>query len=79
MLMGGGSNHPKPQKRRVAAMAQDSRGATSRQASQRPLAWTLWRMRSYKITGTTGDGMWVVWPSNRESKQSEMNPSAHTL
>jgi len=36
-------------------------------------------MKSYKLIGTTGDGMWVVRPLNRESKQSEVNPSAHTL
>jgi len=37
-------------------------------------------MSSYKILfGTTGDGMWVVGPSNRELKQAEVNSSAHTL
>jgi len=40
-LPGGSSNHPKPRKPRVAAMAEDSRGETSRQAIQRPLAWTF--------------------------------------
>jgi len=40
-LGGGRSNHPKPRKPRVAAVAEASRGGTSRQASQRPLAWTF--------------------------------------
>jgi len=40
-LPGGRSNHPKPRKPRVAAVAEDSRGETSRQANQRPLAWTF--------------------------------------
>jgi len=40
-LLGGRSHHPKPKKPRVAAVAQDSNGETSRQASQRPLAWTF--------------------------------------
>jgi len=40
-LPGGRSNHPKPRKPRVAAVAEDSRGETSQQASQRPLAWTF--------------------------------------
>jgi len=37
----GRTNHPKPRKPRVAAVAKDSRGETSRQASQRPLASTF--------------------------------------
>jgi len=40
-LPGGRSNHPKPRKPRVAAVAEDSGGETSRQASQSPLAWTF--------------------------------------
>jgi len=40
-LPGGGLKHPKPRKPRVAAVAEDSRGETSRQANQRPLAWTF--------------------------------------
>jgi len=40
-LPGGRSNHPTPRKLRVAAGAEDSRGETSRQASQRPLACTF--------------------------------------
>jgi len=78
-LPGGRSNHPKPRKPRVATVAEDSRGETAHQPNQRPLAWVVWRMKSDKLIGTSGDGMWVVRPSNRESKQSEVNPSAHTL
>jgi len=40
-LPGGRSNHPKPRKARVAAVAEDSLGETLRQASQRPLEWTF--------------------------------------
>jgi len=40
-LPGGRSNYQRPRKPRVAAVAEDSRGQTSRQASQRPLAWTF--------------------------------------
>jgi len=40
-LRGGRSNHPKPRRPRVAAVAEDSQGETSRQANQRPLAWTF--------------------------------------
>ena len=40
-LPGGRSNHPKPRKPRVAAVVEDSGGETSRQASQRPLAWSF--------------------------------------
>jgi len=38
-LPGGRSNHPKPRKPSVATVAEDSRGETSRQASQRLVAW----------------------------------------
>jgi len=51
---GGTLNHAKLRKSRVAAVAEDSRGETSRQASQRPQAWTLWKMRSY-------DAHWHPW------------------
>jgi len=40
-LPGVRSNHPKPRKPRVAVIAEDSGGETSRQASQRPIAWTF--------------------------------------
>jgi len=40
-LPGGRTNHPNPRKPRVAAVAEDSRGETSPQANQRPLAWTF--------------------------------------
>jgi len=40
-LPGGRSNHPKPRKPRVAAVAEDSRGETTRQANQRALACTF--------------------------------------
>ena len=40
-VTGGRSNHPKPRKPGVAAVAEDSRAEPSRQASQRPLAWTF--------------------------------------
>jgi len=40
-LPGGRLNLPKPLKTRVAAVAEDSRGEASQQASQRPLAWTF--------------------------------------
>jgi len=40
-LPGGRSNQPKPRKARVAAVAEDSHGAISRQASQRPLPGTF--------------------------------------
>ena len=36
----GRSKPPRPRKPRVAAVADDSRGESSQQASQRPLAWT---------------------------------------
>ena len=39
-LLGGSLNHPMPRKPRVAAVAEDSHGETSRHASQRPLALT---------------------------------------
>jgi len=40
-LAGGRSNHPKPRKSRVAAVAEDRRGDTSQPASHRPLAWSF--------------------------------------
>jgi len=40
-LLEGKSNHPKPKKPRVPAVAEDSCGENPRQASQRPLAWTF--------------------------------------
>jgi len=68
-ILGGRSNHPKPRKPRVAAVAEDSHGENSRQASQRPLAWTFMKDEELeKLIGTTGDSMWVVRPSNRETK-----------
>ena len=36
----GSAKTPRPRKPRVAAVADDSRGESSQQASQRPLAWT---------------------------------------
>ena len=39
-LPAGSSKPPRPRKTRVAAVADDSRGESSQQASQRPLAWT---------------------------------------
>ena len=36
----GNLRPPRPRKLRVAAVADDSRGESSQQASQRPLAWT---------------------------------------
>jgi len=40
-LQGRRSNHPKPGKPRVAAVAEDRPGEASVQANQRPLAWTF--------------------------------------
>ena len=40
-LIGRRSHHPKPRKSSVASVADDSRGQSSQQASQRPEVWTF--------------------------------------